>query len=185
MQRLIEVAEDESDSFLVCCGAMHAVPAVLSFFIVDFSCVIATFAIYVKYIFASPSWTNLIPSTALLASLSIYPIGPLGFALQRLLFLRIYKWRLRAIGLWSFFWMFIVLFLQDEVIGIAVAVIWLLAAVLYLIGGSFVATSIDFMLDYKGYDGADPAVMDPLPEKYAETPATPGTVTNTAETPNV
>uniref|UniRef100_A0A914Y422 Uncharacterized protein n=1 Tax=Panagrolaimus superbus TaxID=310955 RepID=A0A914Y422_9BILA len=58
--------------------------------------------------------------------------------------------------------MLLCLFVQEETIGIVIALIWLLAAILYTFGSSYCTAALEFLNSYRGYDGADPAMLEQI-----------------------
>uniref|UniRef100_A0AC34FDP3 Uncharacterized protein n=1 Tax=Panagrolaimus sp. ES5 TaxID=591445 RepID=A0AC34FDP3_9BILA len=157
---LVYLAEDESENHFVCCGSLHAFAAIMAFSIFDFTVVIITLTIYAFSAKFSPSWTNFGPLAALIISICIFPIGPIAIVQQSAKKLTVYRWRLRIIVAFSLIWMLLCLFLQEETAGIYIALIWLLAAILYTFGSSYCTAALEFLNSYRGYDGADPAVFE-------------------------
>ncbi|KAE9555780.1 hypothetical protein FO519_000994 [Halicephalobus sp. NKZ332] len=154
--------EDESEAFLVCCGGIHAFIATLVFAMFDFVAVSTTLGFYLKYTMKSPQWHNLFPLVILIISVSFFPTGPYGLYNEKQKQLKIYLWRLRIIALFSFLWMCICMFVQEETIGFLIAIIWLGSTFTYTFGSHFCSVTIEFLNDYKGYDGADPEVYEKI-----------------------
>jgi len=56
--------------------------------------------------------------------------------------------------------MFICISIQEETIGLFISVIWLISGIIYIFGSHFSSVAIDFLKDYKGFDGANPEVYE-------------------------
>uniref|UniRef100_A0AC35GGL8 Uncharacterized protein n=1 Tax=Panagrolaimus sp. PS1159 TaxID=55785 RepID=A0AC35GGL8_9BILA len=159
---LVQLAEDESENHFVCCGSLHSYAAIMAFSIFDFMAVFITLTIYAFAAMASPSWTNLGPLSALILSICVYPIGPIAIFQQSSKKLTIYRWRLRIIVVFALIWMLLCLFVQEDTVGIFIALIWLIAAILYTLGSSYCTAALEFLNSYRGYDGADPVVLEQI-----------------------
>ncbi|KAL6734637.1 hypothetical protein Aduo_005155 [Ancylostoma duodenale] len=128
------------------------------FVVFDFFAVLITLIAYgVLNYFIGPSIYTALPMIALLLSATALPFGVIGLLYQRANFLVIYNTRLSFFVLWSIAWMVFSLQSQGGVLGVAVSLVWFLAALLYFWGLYVTSKAITYVTThYRGYDDVDP-----------------------------
>ncbi|EYC28170.1 hypothetical protein Y032_0008g369 [Ancylostoma ceylanicum] len=124
----------------------------------DFFAFLLTLISYsvLNYFVGSSIYTTL-PIVALLLFAAALPFGVVGLLYQRANFLIIYNTRLSLFVLWSIAWMVFSLLSQGGVLGVAVSLVWFLAALLYFWGLYVTSKAITYVnTHYRGYDDVDP-----------------------------